>query len=48
MLYRPHLNAQLQARREEFVRFEAAWKESVDEYARRLLRWAVARRRRSG
>ena len=36
MLYRPHLNAQLQARREEFVRFEAVWNESVGEYARRL------------
>jgi len=36
MLYRPHLNAQLQARREEFVRFEAVWNESVGEYARLL------------
>jgi len=36
MLYRPHLNAQLQARRAEFVRFEAVWSASVDEYLRRL------------
>lgn len=36
MLYRPHLNAQLKERREEFVRFEAVWNASVGEYARRL------------
>jgi hypothetical protein len=36
MLYRPHLNEQLKERREDFVRFEAAWSASVDEYARRL------------
>jgi hypothetical protein len=36
MLYRPHLNAQLRERRAEFVRFEAVWNASVDEYARRL------------
>ncbi|HEX8130052.1 MAG TPA: DNA double-strand break repair nuclease NurA [Pyrinomonadaceae bacterium] len=36
MLYRPHLNAELNKRREEFVRFEAAWGASVGTYARRL------------
>ncbi|HJR07619.1 MAG TPA: DNA double-strand break repair nuclease NurA [Pyrinomonadaceae bacterium] len=36
MLYRPHLNAQLRERREEFVRFEALWNDAVGEYARRL------------
>jgi hypothetical protein len=36
MLYRPHLNAELNKRREEFVRFEAVWGESVGAYARRL------------
>jgi hypothetical protein len=36
MLYRPHLNAQLLARRADFVRFEAVWSASVGEYARRL------------
>ncbi len=36
MLYRPHLNAALRERREEFVRFEAAWGASVGAYARRL------------
>jgi hypothetical protein len=36
MLYRPHLNAALRERREEFVRFEAAWGASVGTYARRL------------
>ncbi|MDQ1612275.1 MAG: hypothetical protein QOG00_2206 [Pyrinomonadaceae bacterium] len=36
MLYRPHLNAELSERREEFVRFEAAWGASVGSYARRL------------
>ncbi|MDQ1559040.1 MAG: hypothetical protein QOD32_2100 [Pyrinomonadaceae bacterium] len=36
MLYRPHLNAELSERREEFVRFEAAWGASVESYARRL------------
>ncbi|MCA1566948.1 MAG: DNA double-strand break repair nuclease NurA [Acidobacteria bacterium] len=37
MLYRPHLNAELRERREEFVRFEAAWGAAVGTYARRLL-----------
>ena len=36
MLYRPHLNAELRERREEFVRFEAAWGAAVGSYARRL------------
>jgi hypothetical protein len=36
MLYRPHLNAELSERREEFVRFEAVWGASVGSYARRL------------
>jgi hypothetical protein len=36
MLYRPHLNAELRERRDEFVRFEAAWGEAVGIYARRL------------
>ncbi|HLL70808.1 MAG TPA: DNA double-strand break repair nuclease NurA [Pyrinomonadaceae bacterium] len=36
MLYRPHLNAQLRERRDEFVRFEAVWNEAIGEYARRL------------
>ncbi len=36
MLYRPHLNAELRERREEFVRFEAAWDKAVGTYARRL------------
>jgi len=36
MLYRPHLNAELRDRREEFVRFEAAWGAAVETYARRL------------
>ncbi|HEX8634311.1 MAG TPA: DNA double-strand break repair nuclease NurA [Pyrinomonadaceae bacterium] len=36
MLYRPHLNAELRERREEFVRFEAVWGEAVSEYTRRL------------
>jgi hypothetical protein len=37
MLYRPHLNAELRERREEFVRFEAAWGAAVGTYTRRLL-----------
>ncbi|HEY1404822.1 MAG TPA: DNA double-strand break repair nuclease NurA, partial [Pyrinomonadaceae bacterium] len=36
MLYRPHLNAELRERREDFVRFEAAWSASIGTYARRL------------
>ena len=36
MLYRPHLNAELRERREEFVRFEAVWGAAVGTYARRL------------
>ncbi|HYP00144.1 MAG TPA: DNA double-strand break repair nuclease NurA [Pyrinomonadaceae bacterium] len=36
MLYRPHLNAQLRERRDEFVRFEAVWNEALGEYVRRL------------
>jgi hypothetical protein len=58
MLYRPHLNAELKQRREEFVRFEAAWDEAVGTYARRLrelgartseeIREAAARRIEAG
>ncbi len=36
MLYRPHLNAELSRQREAFVRFEAAWGEALETYARRL------------
>lgn len=36
MLYREHLNAQFQERREEFVNFDATWNASVEAYARRL------------
>ncbi len=36
MLYRQQLNAELEKRRESFVRFEAVWSASVRDYARRL------------